>query len=297
MQERVIQAEVDMVEAINALRVEDFATQEEYQAEVTRITEYYTGMRNYALDELNKAIENSKTIYQNDWLAYSEKTGCKIFKEADWRQAFKDTEIAMVTGYDTIEKSRSAFELNMTTMVDTLIDAFGKWEIDVRDTFDIVEQEFDNFGGENGTLNKKVKNITSKLNEVDEKFKGWKDIATTGFKGITEAATEQFNNFSSKITQYKDEINRITAALTAMLELAGVELPPPKVETETEGVEGDRSGGKVVPPVIDPDGNSNQRYYGTYYDLEGKQRVTATDYGSIKDAKDGAQKEAQEEFA
>jgi hypothetical protein len=203
MQERVIQAEVDMIEAINALRAEDFATQEEYQAEVTRITEYYTGMRNYALDELNRAIENSKTIYQNDWLAYSEKTGYKISKEANWRQAFKDTEIAMITGYDTIEKSRSAFELNMTTMVDTLIGAFGQWATDVKETFRLVDEEFDNFGGENGLLNEKVKDITGKLNEVSEKFKGWKNDAEIGFKGIIKAATDQFIEFSRKISDYK----------------------------------------------------------------------------------------------
>jgi hypothetical protein len=170
---------------------------------VTRITEYYTGMRNYALDELNRAIENSKTIYQNDWLAYSEKTGYKISKEANWRQAFKDTELAMVTGFPNIESYRSAFDTNMTDMMDRLTKAFKDWEIDVKETFRLVGQDFDNFGGENGTLDKKVKDIAGKLNEVSEKFKGWKNDAEIGFKGIIKAATDQFIEFSRKISDYK----------------------------------------------------------------------------------------------
>ena len=248
MQDRVIQAEIDMVEAINSLRVEDFATQEEYQAEVTRITEYYTGMRNYALDELNKTIDNSKNIYQSDWNEYSQKIGYKISKEADWRDSFKETEYAMVTGYDTIEKSRSTFESNMTNMVTNLTKAFVNWEADVKETFRLVGQDFDNFGGENGTLDKKVKDITGKLNEVSEKFKGWKHDATTGFQGITQAATEQFTAFSNKISDYKSQIDTITAALTAMLELAGAEVSAPEIETKTEGTKGNTQGGNSDGP-------------------------------------------------
>jgi hypothetical protein len=47
MQSNVIETEKAMIAAIRALRVEDFENQEAYQAEVNRITEYYTGLRNY----------------------------------------------------------------------------------------------------------------------------------------------------------------------------------------------------------------------------------------------------------
>ena len=57
-------------------------------------------------------------------------------------------------------------------------------------------------------FNKKEADImmrfVNELNEVSEKFKGWKNDAETGFKSIVKAATDQFTEFSNKITEYKN---------------------------------------------------------------------------------------------
>lgn len=296
MQDMVIQSEIKMIEAINALRAEDFVTQEEYQAEVTRITEYYTGMRNYALNELNKSLDNSKIIYETDWMSYSEKTGYKISKEIKWCDTFQETEYAMTTGYGNIEVARSAFEAATSKMVDNLTKAFTDWELDVKETFRLVNQDFDNFGGENGTLNEKVKDITGKLDEVNQKFSGWKTAAENGFGAITTAAANKFTAFAKEIEKYKDEINNVINTLTYMLELAGVEIPAPKTPTETEGVEGNTQGGNtvedtVVDKVVD---DPPKEYYGTYYDINGNQRRTTVSYGTQEDAVKAAKKEAQD---
>ena len=266
-----------MVEELNKLRAEDFATQEDYQAEVTRITEYYTGMRNYALDELNKAIDNSKDIYQSDWNEYNQKTGYKISKEADWRQAFKDTEYAMITGYEKIEDARSNFESNTNTMVGNLTKAFTNWELDIKKTFKLVEQDFDTFAKKDGPLDKKVNEITTKLSQINTAFDSWSGKAKSGFASITEAATVQFTEFSNKIQKYKTEIDAIANAITKLLELAGTKIPAPNVTTGTDGVSNENPNEEPTPP----EGSETEKkhYYGTYYDpTTGKQRVTKGDY-------------------
>lgn len=290
MQDRVIQAEVDMVEALNNLRAEDFETQEAYQAEVTRITEYYTGLRNYALGEMNNAINNSKEVYNNDWLAYSDYSNKRLTADGGWRTQFSETFVAQINGYTSVSQARDDFESKTITMYTNLSKAFEDWEGDVKDTFELVDEDFDNFGGENGTLNQKVKSITDKLDEVNQKFKDWGPTATEGFQSITDAAAEEFNAFKGEIDKYQQQITDVTNALTRMLELAGVEIPAPEVETETEGTEGNTQGGSTTSTTPSPTESEAKSYYGTYEYLGQKMR-TEKAYSTQEEAKKAAELE------
>lgn len=75
--EKIIQAQIEMRDALAELNEEDFASREEYMAKVNEITEYYNGMINYYYDELNKSIGYNTDIYaydlqvRTDWSAQS----------------------------------------------------------------------------------------------------------------------------------------------------------------------------------------------------------------------------------
>jgi hypothetical protein len=78
MQANILQSEIELANALRALDRSKFASDADYYAEVQRLTDYYTGQRNYNLDELDKGITNNKETYNEDWRSYSDLTGYKI---------------------------------------------------------------------------------------------------------------------------------------------------------------------------------------------------------------------------
>ena len=300
MQEMVISAEVNMIEAINELRAEDFETQEAYQAEVTRITEYYTGMRNYALDELNKALDNSKYVYENDWKSYSGYQNQKLEADLNWRTQFSDTFIAQINGYADVKTARDTFESETKTMTSNLSLAFSDWEQDVKDAFTLVKQDFNNFSKPGGPLDSETKKVTDILSKISDEFGTWGEKAKSGFEGITTAASNQFNSFQTQMAKYQSEISKTTNLLTYLLELAGMKVPEVPVDTETDGTQNGGNGGNPNDvPGTDPndnpdDGGGSGVYYGIYKTETGAQRRTKKSYSSIEEAKAGAKAEAKE---
>jgi len=80
-----------MADAIAAIDKNAYESEEQYLRAVEEVRAYYTGLYEYHLKQMNGAIEDSAYIYQNDWLAYNEKTGYKISKEIEWRDNFNET--------------------------------------------------------------------------------------------------------------------------------------------------------------------------------------------------------------
>jgi hypothetical protein len=78
MEAAAIQAQIDMVDAINSIRREDFKSEEAYMKEVNKVRQYYSELYEYYMSETDKALSNSATIYEEDWATYSDKTGYKI---------------------------------------------------------------------------------------------------------------------------------------------------------------------------------------------------------------------------
>lgn len=276
MQSRVIQAEVDMVAAINALRVEDFATQEEYQAEVERITRYYTGMREYALTELNTAIEDSKETYENDYKNYYESTNKQLGVSDTWVTEFGKTALAIAGDYDSIDDARSRHEQAVTGMVTKLTDpttgAYATYLQAVKDTFKDMGLEFDNFGGEEGTLQGHINAITEKLGLVNQKFGTYAQSASDGFGGIVQAAQEKFKTFGPEIKKWNDKIDGLLAKIAALnnTQIKTPENPtddpekdPPEKPTGPQGtqLQGGNDDGNTGDGATIPDGWTQVTYH------------------------------------
>jgi hypothetical protein len=87
-----------MQEALAAIRIEDYASIEEYYAEVERVQKQYQDELAMQEAELNKAISNNKTLYEEDWTNYHNATGYKISDTQDFATAFKDTMLGTLMG-------------------------------------------------------------------------------------------------------------------------------------------------------------------------------------------------------
>ena len=273
VQSAIIQTEADMLAAIEQLHEEDYASQEEYFKAVDEVRKYYTDKRNYYFSELQKSIGNNKTLYNEDWQSYSDNTGYKISKAGEWKDSFEETEYALVTKYPDIETAQRTFTENSKKLVDDLTGAYDQWQKDVSEAFDLVGKDFENFAKEGGELDQRTKEVEGKLATVTAEFNSWKPTAEGAFQGIIDAAEDKFTDFSSKINDYQSKIKNVTDALREMLRLAGEKIPDKELDTSTDGVQGDTTGGSIIPSTIPgkTPTTTEQNYYGAKtYSLKGE---------------------------
>jgi hypothetical protein len=67
MSAMMLETSTAMMEEIQALRIQDFDSYEEYQKEVQRIQDKYAESLALQEAELNKAIANNENLYNQDW--------------------------------------------------------------------------------------------------------------------------------------------------------------------------------------------------------------------------------------
>lgn len=101
MSEKLIDTSQEMADALAALRVEDFASLDDYYKEVERVQNLYQDRMALQEEELNKAIANNKELYDTDWMNYHNATGYKISDTENFATAFKDTLLGALMDSDT----------------------------------------------------------------------------------------------------------------------------------------------------------------------------------------------------
>jgi hypothetical protein len=103
-----------MMEEISALRIQDFTSYEAYQTEIKRIQDKYAQSLKFQEDELNKSIQNSSDLYEQDWQAYNQATGYKISLAENWVDNFREATLGDILDIDTFMSGFSDTFLGLT---------------------------------------------------------------------------------------------------------------------------------------------------------------------------------------
>lgn len=98
MSEKLISTSQEMEEAIAAIRIQDFASIDDYYAEVQRVQQQYEEELLMQQNELQKAIDNNKILYDQDWTNYHNATGYKISDTENFATTFRDTLLGSLLG-------------------------------------------------------------------------------------------------------------------------------------------------------------------------------------------------------
>ena len=91
MSEQLISTSQEMAEALAEIRIQDYASIDDYYAEVERVQQQYQDELAMQESELQKAIDNNKQLYDEDWTNYHAATGYKISDTKDFVTTFKDS--------------------------------------------------------------------------------------------------------------------------------------------------------------------------------------------------------------
>lgn len=98
MSEKLISTSQEMEEALAAIRIQDFASIDDYYAEVQRVQQQYEEELLIQQNELQKAIDNNKILYDQDWTNYHNATGYKISDTENFATTFRDTLLGSLLG-------------------------------------------------------------------------------------------------------------------------------------------------------------------------------------------------------
>lgn len=236
-QSQIIASEKEMMEALSMLRAEDFASEEEYQNEVLRITEYYAGKRNYYVSEMDKALKNSAIIYEEDWQAYHEKTGYKISDDAEWRDEFQETEYSILTNFKTMDEANSAFTISTGTMVTTIIGDFVSMKNNIAETVEAMGLSLN--GKDKNSFASNLQQVTKEAQtdtkEIKDSIVEMRDEAVKKFGEIVGAAQSNYLLYDSEILKFIASNDSLITSLNSVIAKYA------ELKTAQSGVEQDYS--------------------------------------------------------
>ena len=216
MQANILQSEIELANALRALDRSKFASDADYYAEVQRLTDYYTGQRNYNLDELNKGITNNRETYNEDWRSYSDLTGYKISADEQYLDSFNETVYAQLTGYQSIEDAQARFADATNMMVESLKEAYVDWQAAVKLIMETAGTSVEDFAKDAGDAIGKISEDSSEAaGDVEEMAKDFEEA----FKKVLGAVTQWQTDYSTAITAAITANTNMATSCTSLIEM------------------------------------------------------------------------------
>lgn len=150
MSEQLISTSLEMEEALAAVRMEDYASIEEYYKKLDEIQQYYLDRMTYMQDEMQKALDNNKALYEQDWQNYAAATGYKISDNEDFMMSYKDTVLGTLFGsesdiVDFQQRVNEALGDSDSGLIGELLNAYLQWSKNTNDAMNAAGSSSENF--------------------------------------------------------------------------------------------------------------------------------------------------------
>lgn len=184
MSEKLIDTSQEMADALAELRIQDFASIDDYYAEVDRVQKYYQEQLDLQENELNKAILNNKTLYDEDWTAYHNATGYKISDTEDFVAAFKDSMLGTLMGSETdMSDFTEIIKGSLATMTEQLLQAADTYYRNLQEAMNAADTSIEDFGEDIGAS---IDEITAKSEEGASSIEDMADRMNTAVNDLMD---------------------------------------------------------------------------------------------------------------
>lgn len=133
MSDQLIDATQQMEEELAAVRVQDYASIEDYYKKIDEIQQYWLDRMGYMQGEFQKALDNNKTLYEQDWQRYADATGYKISADEDFAKSYQDTVLGKLFDseddiIDFQERVNEALGTSDSGLIGELLQAYLDWQ-------------------------------------------------------------------------------------------------------------------------------------------------------------------------
>ena len=122
----------EMQQALLDIKVSDFATLEEYEAEIDRVTKFYMEQIGYYQSEMQNGINRNKELYEDDWATYNRITGYKISANQDFVTSWKETMLGgLINSESEIVDIYSRVVDSLDVLIGSLLGAYSTMSGDI----------------------------------------------------------------------------------------------------------------------------------------------------------------------
>ena len=244
LQDNIITMQEEMSAKLQEIAEDDSLSYEEKMAKMQEVTDYYSERIDYYSKQLGIVIDNNKSLYENDWKEYSEKTGYKISKDEDYIDSWGETTIAVQTGAETQEEYIANVKNGMQVACDDMQDALSDYQQAVRDATDEV---IDGAAEQTDALAETAEEAAGDAEELEEDYENTLGEAMDATQQFTEDYATYINDCIQANLDYIDSINDVLAKLRELAaeEGSGSGKGKGSGEGDKSGKDGDSgSGGK-----------------------------------------------------
>lgn len=191
LEEQIIQTDQDCRDAIASLSMSDFASYQEYEAEVNRIREHYSKLRDQQLQQMTNATRNNRTLYEEDWTEYSKHTGYKISADENYLDKFNETTYSVLTGFADMTTARDTFQTGLNEMIASALGTYIT-------TSDMYQQALADGDTSVSQFGDTVIDTTEDIGASAEKI-------TSDIKTMAETFQDSFRDMTKELKTFIDE--------------------------------------------------------------------------------------------
>lgn len=201
--EELINTSQEMQEALAAVRVEDYASIDEYYNRLLQIQNSYQDQLDKQQMELQKALDNNKELYQGDWEAYHNATNYKISDMKDFAMAYNDI---LLGGLLNADNPEADFTTGITSATDELISNLGQSAEDYYNNVDEINKEAgSSLSGFSDDLNKAIESISESSEKAAEDVSNMADSMENSLLGLSDTINIWESDYGNAISSVIDE--------------------------------------------------------------------------------------------
>ena len=221
MSEKLISTSQEMEEALAAIRIQDYANIDDYYAEVQRVQKQYEDELAVQQKELQKAIDNNKILYDEDWTNYHNATGYKISDTENFATTFRDTLLGSLMGS---EEDTANFTDVVSSAVNTLTQGLMQgaevYYANLQDAMNAAGTSTEDFAKD---FEEKIKEIEDKSEESTNKIKDLAKDMSSSLKDITDSVTTWQETYGEVMQQIINSNLDVINSFNDMLEALSID--------------------------------------------------------------------------
>ena len=215
MSAQLIETSQAMQEELAALRVEDYASIDEYYAAVAEVEAKYQDKLSAQEAELKKAIGNNKELYEQDWANYAAATGYKISATEDFVTAWEDTALANIMGLDNATSFTDVIGGAADALVQGLLDAANTYYNNVDAANDAAGTSTGEFAE---VLQKNINTIKTESETAADSVQLMADDMDAAMQQIMDKTSNWQEEHGKKIQAIIDDNVRAAQSYNGLLE-------------------------------------------------------------------------------
>lgn len=208
LQSNMIQMEQDYQDKVKEIMTDTSLTAEERMAQLNELNDYYDEKMKFYISEAQLWEQNSQTLYEKDWMNYATMTGYKISEEDKWLDHWNETQLALLTGFDTLEDYQTNHNMNVANLLLASGEAFSTWQAN-------IEEAMNNAGTSLGTFEE---DATDAMKTVAEESEKTKDQIKNDSKDMVDAVNDVVAAVANWETQYSKIVQDMLSRNKALVQ-------------------------------------------------------------------------------